>query len=314
MTRSSCVAGSSVPSKWRSASPIRTSGVGGSRSSSLAQGRRGRARGPARRAVTPFVARQLPTHRSGSGAHRSARRFANDSQRLSEALRQRGTRDLRDLGVEILLGTAVTGVDERGVETNSADPRLRRIEAATKIWAAGVQASPLGGMLAAAAGAELDRAGRVKVEPDCSLAGHPEVFVIGDLMSLDGLPGVSQVAIQSGRHAADTIRRRLAGDNTGRPFRYRDLGSMATISLFRALAGIGPARVGGFAAWVLWLVVHLAALIGFRNRLSVLFSWTVAFLGGGRAERVITRQQVFGRHAMAAQAPMKQPSFTNSRT
>jgi NADH dehydrogenase len=231
-----------------------------------------------------------------------------------EALRQRGTRDLRDLGVEILLGTAVTGVDERGVETNSADPRLRRIEAATKIWAAGVQASPLGGMLAVAAGAELDRAGRVKVEPDCSLAGHPEVFVIGDLMSLDGLPGVSQVAIQSGRHAADTIRRRLAGDNTGRPFRYRDLGSMATISLFRALAGIGPARVGGFAAWVLWLVVHLAALIGFRNRLSVLFSWTVAFLGGGRAERVITRQQVFGRHAMAAQAPMKRPSFTNSRT
>ena len=231
-----------------------------------------------------------------------------------DSLRQRGTRDLRELGVEILLGTAVTDVDERGVETNSADPRLRRIEAATKIWAAGVQASPLGGMLAAAAGAELDRAGRVKVEPDCSLAGHPEVFVIGDLMSLDGLPGVSQVAIQSGRHAADTIRRRIAGDKTGRPFRYRDLGSMATISLFRALAAMGPVRVGGFAAWVLWLVVHLAALIEFRNRLSVLFNWTVAFLGGGRAERVITRQQVFGRHAMAAQAPVTPPSLTNSRT
>jgi NADH dehydrogenase len=231
-----------------------------------------------------------------------------------DSLRQRGTRDLRELGVEILLGTAVTDVDERGVETNSADPRLRRIEAATKIWAAGVQASRLGGMLAAAAGADLDRAGRVKVEPDCSLAGHAEVFVIGDLMSLDGLPGVSQVAIQSGRHAADTIRRRIAGDKTGRPFRYRDLGSMATISLFRALAAMGPVRVGGFAAWVLWLVVHLAALIEFRNRLSVLFNWTVAFLGGGRAERVITRQQVFGRHAMAAQAPVTRPSFTNSRT
>jgi len=89
---------------------------------------------------------------------------------------------------------------------------------------------------------------------------------------------------------------------------------MATISLFRAVVAIGPVRLGGFAAWMLWLVVHLAALIAFRNRLSVLFNWTVAFLGGRRAERVITRQQVFGRHAMAAQVPLKQPAFTNSRT
>ena len=219
-----------------------------------------------------------------------------------DSLRQRGTRDLRDMGVEVHLGTVVTRVDETGVETNSADPRLRRIEAATKIWAAGVQASPLGRMLATAAGAELDRAGRVKVEADCTLPGHPEVFVIGDLMSLEGLPGVSQVAIQSGRHASDTIRRRIAGDTTPRPFRYRNLGAIATISVFRALASIGGLRVAGFPAWVLWLVVHLAALVGFRNRLSVLFNWTVAFLGGGRRERVVTAQQVFGRHAMAAQA------------
>ena len=160
----------------------------------------------------------------------------------------------------------------------------------------------------------LGRQARVQVLPTLQVPEHPEVFVIGDLMSLDGLPGVSQVAIQSGRHAADTIRRRIAGDKTGRPFRYRDLGSMATISLFRALAVMGPVRVGGFAAWVLWLVVHLAALIGFRNRLSVLFNWTVAFLGSGRAERVITRQQVFGRHAMAAQAPVTRTSSTNFRT
>ena len=216
-----------------------------------------------------------------------------------DSLRERGARDLQDLGVEIHLNTVVTGVDERGVETNSLDPRLRRIEAATKIWAAGVQASPLGQILARTAGAELDRAGRVKVEPDCTLPGHSEVFVIGDLMSLNALPGVSQVAIQSGRHVADTIRRRIAGDHMPRPFRYRDLGSMATISLFRALAAIGPLRAAGFAAWLLWLVVHLAALIGFRNRLSVLFSWTIAFLGGGRGERVVTRQQVFARRAMA---------------
>ena len=217
-----------------------------------------------------------------------------------DSLRERGVRDLQDLGVEIHLDTVVTGVDERGVETNSLDPRLRRIEAATKIWAAGVQASPLGRILADAAGAELDRAGRVKVEPDCTLPNHSEVFVIGDLMSLDALPGVCQVAIQSGRHAADTIRRRIASDHTSQPFRYRDRGTMATISLYRALAAIGPLRAAGFAAWLLWLVVHLAALIGFRNRLSVLFSWTIAFLGGGRGERVVTRQQVFARRAMAA--------------
>jgi NADH dehydrogenase len=219
-----------------------------------------------------------------------------------ESLRERGTRDLEELGVEMHLGTEVTGLDERGVETNSADPRLRHIEAATKIWAAGVQASPLGLMVSTAAGAEVDRAGRVKVEPDCTLRGHPEVFVIGDLMSLAGLPGVSQVAIQSGRHVADTIRRRITGDDTPRPFHYRDRGSMATISLFRALAAIRRVRVAGFPAWVLWLVVHLAALVGFRNRLSVVFNWTVALLGSRRAERVVTAQQVFGRHAMAAQA------------
>ena len=145
-------------------------------------------------------------------------------------------------------------------------PQLRRIEAATKIWAAGVQASPLGRLLAEAAGVELDRAGRVKVEPDCTLPGHPEVFVIGDLMSLDDLPGVTQVAIQSGRHAAHTIIRRLAGDTTRRPFRYRDLGTMATISRLRAIAVVGNLRVSGFPAWVLWLLVHLMTLTGFKNR------------------------------------------------
>jgi len=227
-----------------------------------------------------------------------------------DSLRQRGMRDLQDLGVEIHLGTVVKGVDEHGVETNSTNPRLRRIEAMTKIWAAGVEASPLGRVLSDAAAAELDRAGRVKVERDCTLPGHPEVFVIGDLMSLAELPGVAQVAIQSGRHAADTIRRRIAGDNTSRPFRYRDLGSMATISLFRALAAMGSVRVAGFAAWVLWLVVHVAALVGFRNRLSVLFKWTVAFLSGRRAERVVTTQQVFARHAMTAQAAATRPEAT----
>ncbi len=227
-----------------------------------------------------------------------------------ESLRRRAMRDLQDIGIEVHLGAAVTHVDLRGLATNAADTRLRRIEAATKIWAAGVQGSPLGRLLAEAAGADLDRAGRVKVEDDCSLPGHPEVFVVGDLMNLGELPGVSQVAVQSGRHAADTIRRRLQGDTTRRPLRYRNFGTMATISRFRAVTAIGRVRLAGLPAWLLWLGVHLAALTGFKHRLSVFFNWIVALFGGGRAERVITLQQVFGRHAMAAQPPVTRPAET----
>jgi NADH:ubiquinone reductase (H+-translocating) len=215
-------------------------------------------------------------------------------------LQRRTAADLSGLGVELHVGTLVTGVDADGVETNADDLELRRIEAATKIWAAGVEASPLGRVLAEAAGADVDRAGRVKVSSDLTLPGHPEVFVVGDLMSLDGLPGVAQVAIQSGRHAAATIKRRLAGDAGSRQFRYRDRGSLATISRFRAVGNIGRLRVAGFPAWLLWLLVHLVWLTGFKNRVLVLAHWTIAFLGRGRAERAITEQQVFGRQALAA--------------
>jgi NADH dehydrogenase len=226
---------------------------------------------------------------------------------FSEPLRERAARDLRALGIEIHVGAAVTNVDERGLETNSADPTLRRIDAATKIWAAGVEASPLGRLLAHATGAEVDRAGRVKVRPDLTVLGHPEIFVIGDLMSLDRLPGVAQVAIQSGQHAAETVRRRLAGDAAGRPFRYRDLGSMATISRFRALAAVRGVELSGFAAWLLWLVVHVVGLTGFKNRVAALANWVVAFLGRGRPQRVITLQQVFARRALELQPALPPP-------
>jgi NADH dehydrogenase len=214
------------------------------------------------------------------------------------SLQQRTARDLERMGVEIHLGTIVTDVDADGIETDSADPELRRIEAGTKIWAAGVEASPLGRILAETAGTEVDRAGRVKVEPDLTLPGHPEVFVVGDLMSLYDLPGVARVAIDSGRHAAATIERRLAGDATTHVFRYRDRGATATISRFRAVGRIGRLRVAGFPAWLLWLVVHLGGLTGFKNRVLVLAHWTITFLGHGRPERAITEQQVFARRAL----------------
>ncbi|MBV8946007.1 MAG: NAD(P)/FAD-dependent oxidoreductase [Solirubrobacterales bacterium] len=212
-----------------------------------------------------------------------------------EALRRRAHRDLRRLGVDTRLGTRVTGVDEYGLDVLLPDGSRGRIEARTKVWAAGVEASVLGSRLAAKSGATVDRSGRVAVCPDCTLPGHPEVFVIGDLMSLGGLQGVAEVAMQSGRHAARTIVRRLHGEDAMRAFRYHDLGTMATVSRFRAVASFGPVRVGGAVAWLLWLVVHLAFLTGFKNRLATLARWTIAFLGRGRPERTITEQQVFAR-------------------
>jgi NADH dehydrogenase len=207
-----------------------------------------------------------------------------------EGLGRRAQRDLERLGVEVRLGTRVVGVDETGVDLDGGD----RIEARTKIWAAGVQASPLGRMLAERNGSEVDRSGRVEVHPDCSLPGHPEVFVVGDLMALDDLPGLAEVAMQSGHHAARTIVRGLEGRAPER-FRYRDLGTMATISRFRAVASIGPVQVGGFVGWLMWLVVHLAFLTGFKNRVSAVANWAVAFLGRGRRQRTITKQQVLAR-------------------
>jgi NADH dehydrogenase len=164
-----------------------------------------------------------------------------------------------------------------------------------------VQGSPLGRVIADAAGATVDRAGRVEVRPDLTLQGHPEVFVIGDAMSLDGLPGVAQVAIQTGRHAAKTIDSRIRGDTTERPFTYSDKGSLTTISRFNAVASVGHVRLSGFVAWILWLAVHLIALTGFKNRIAVLFNWTVAFLGRGRQQRTITTQQVFARQSLESQ-------------
>jgi NADH dehydrogenase len=210
-------------------------------------------------------------------------------------LQRRARRDLERLGIELRLGTRVTGVDATGLDVEDHNGIEGRIGAQTKIWAAGVQASPLGRILAGQAEAEVDRAGRVAVLPDCTLPGHPEVFVIGDLMSLDHLPGVAEVAIQSGRHAAKTIARRVKGTDDHRPFRYRDLGTMATISRFNAVAYLGPTRLAGFPAWVAWLGIHLTFLTGFKNRFAALAEWTTAFVGRDRRQRTITAQQVFAR-------------------
>jgi len=218
---------------------------------------------------------------------------------FGERLGKRTERDLGRLGVEVHLGTTVTGMDRDSLTVRRPDGESETFPAHTKLWAAGVAGSPLARPLAVAAGVELDRLGRVPVADDCTLPGHPEVFVIGDLMALADLPGMAEVAMQSGRHAARLIVGRLQG-RPDTPLRYRDLGSMATISRFRGIAKIGRLQLSGFLGWVLWLVVHITFLTGFKNRVSALARWTISFLGRARSERTITVQQVVAREAVAA--------------
>jgi len=207
-------------------------------------------------------------------------------------------KELEDLGVEVQLGAMVTDVDERGLEVKDRDGTVRRIESMTKIWAAGVQANPLGRTLSEQTGAPLDRAGRISVNPDLTLPGHPEVFVVGDMISLDNLPGVAQVAIQGAKYAAKEIQNRLDDKAPQEPFHYFDKGSMAIISRFRAVAMVGKLRLTGVIAWLMWLAVHLVYITGFKNRLTALLHWAVSFLGRGRSERTTTEQQIFGRAAL----------------
>jgi NADH dehydrogenase len=211
---------------------------------------------------------------------------------------EKAKRDLEDLGVEVQLGVMVVDVDERGVEVEDRDGTRRRIEAVTKVWAAGVQASPLGKILAEQTGAPLDRAGRLGVNPDLTLPGHPEVFVVGDMIALHNLPGVAQVAIQTSKYAAKEIKNRLAGKPSQGPFKYFDKGNMAIISRFRAVALIGRLRFTGFIAWLMWLGLHLVYLTGFKNRVTALLHWTVSFVGRSRSERTATEQQIFARAAL----------------
>jgi NADH dehydrogenase len=229
---------------------------------------------------------------------------------FGEKLGGRARRQLNQTGVEVQLGAMVTDVDANGIEIKDADGQIRRINAATKIWAAGVQASPLGRMLGEQSGAEVDRAGRVSVLPDLTLPGHPEVHVVGDMMALNKLPGVAQVAIQGGRYAADQIKRNLAGKAPLPPFQYHDKGSMATISRFHAVTDLGKLKFEGFIAWVMWLVVHLFYIVGFKSRVTTVLHWLVSFLGRGRSQRVATQQQVFGRLALENLGPEFEASKT----
>jgi NADH dehydrogenase len=201
-------------------------------------------------------------------------------------------RSLIKLGVQSRTGALVTGIDERGVTIRTGKSETR-IPAKTVLWAAGVQASPLGKVLADRTGLKLDRAGRVPVEPDLSVAGHPEILIVGDLAQFlengKQLPGVAPTAMQQGHYAAKLIGQRLRHEKAG-PFKYLDKGSLATIGRNAAVAHIGPFNFSGFLAWFIWLFVHILYIVEFENRLLIVVQWAYDYFTHNRGARLITGQ------------------------
>jgi NADH:ubiquinone reductase (H+-translocating) len=200
---------------------------------------------------------------------------------------------LNKLGVQTQTGAMVTGIDENGVRVKSGNS-VTTIPSKTVLWAAGVQASPIGKMLSERLRLTLDQAGRVPVEPDLTVAGHPEILIIGDLAAFlqDGkqLPGVAPTAMQQGRYAATLIVRRLQNEKT-KPFHYFDKGSLATIGRNQAVAEIGPLRFSGILAWLAWLFIHLLYIVEFENRLLIAVHWAYDYFTHNRGARLITGEQ-----------------------
>jgi NADH:ubiquinone reductase (H+-translocating) len=230
--------------------------------------------------------------------------LASFGPRLSD----KAARTLRDLGVELHLDSVVTDIDRDGLQVRAKDGSTSRYEARIVLWTAGVEAPPVAAAIAAATGAGRDRAGRIQVGDDLTVAGHPEIAVIGDLMSLRKLPGVAEVAMQAGWYAGNRIRRAVAGRPAPGPFRYRDVGSAAYISRGRAVLSAGPLRLGGFAGWVAWLFIHIAFLTGYRNRAGAVLGWWFAFTRDIRRERTFTIDDM----GMATPFRGTKPSYADS--
>jgi NADH dehydrogenase len=218
---------------------------------------------------------------------------------------------LTTMGVDVRLSTAALDMDDESITVQGPDGEYR-IPARTKIWAAGVQASPLAKMLADSTGADLDRAGRVAVQPDCTLPGHPEVFAIGDMVSLNGLPGVAQPAMQEGKYVAQVIKSRLIAQPPPEPFRYFDKGSMATIGRFRAVANAFNLKLTGYLAFMAWAFIHVLYLIGWGHRIGTLYHWAWSLVfTKDRGQRLITVQQAHGEIDHADQ-PRSEPVAARS--
>jgi NADH dehydrogenase len=220
---------------------------------------------------------------------------------FGKKLGRKAQKTLEKLGVEVVTDSLVTNVDRDGVTwKNMKTDEETTVAAYCKIWSAGVAASPLGKHIADQIdGVEADRAGRVPVNKDLSVGDHKEIFVIGDMMSLDKLPGLAQVAIQGGEHAASVIRAEVEEGRTERPdFKYFDKGTMAIVSRFNAVVKLDKAEISGPIGWFMWLAVHLMFMVGFRNRFVAAYSWGLNTLSANRWHLVATRQQLHARNAL----------------
>ena len=214
---------------------------------------------------------------------------------------------LEEMGVEIRTGALAVDMDHESITVKGPDG-LDTIRARTRIWAAGVQASPLAKMLATKAGVEADRAGRIPVEPDCTVPGHPEVFAIGDMVSLNKMPGVAQPALQEGKYVGKVIKSRLAGTEH-QPFKYFDKGTMATIGYRSAVADAFGIKVTGFLGYVMWAFIHVAYLVGWGNRIGTLYTWARGiWFGHSRAHRIITYESTSKDLAEEGRLPTGRPT------
>jgi NADH dehydrogenase len=218
------------------------------------------------------------------------------------ALSAKAAKTLDKLGVEQHMHSIVTGIDVTGLNVRNADGEVDRYDAGTVLWTAGVAAPPVAKAVAEATGAAQDRAGRIVVGKDLSVPGHPEIMVIGDMMSLDKLPGVAEVAMQSGLYAGHRIRREVTGQPAGKPFKYHDLGSAAYLSRGNAVVAVGRVRFSGFPGWVVWLFIHIAFMTGYRNRLGAVLTWWLAFTRDMRRERTFTTRDVATVHDVYGQS------------
>jgi NADH dehydrogenase len=209
-----------------------------------------------------------------------------------EDLAHTATRSLTALGVTVRCGTMVNDINKEGLTTES-DRNLEHITAKTVIWAGGIRASSLGQIVAHRTNADTDKGGRVKVKPDLTVPNYPDIYVIGDLAcSVDSqgkpLPGLSQVAVQGGQHAAKAILRKIKGQQQLAPFEYHDQGSIAVIARWAALANVFGVHLSGLVAWMMWACIHVMSLMNFQNRLSVFFQWAIQDLTSSRGARLIT--------------------------
>jgi NADH dehydrogenase len=216
------------------------------------------------------------------------------------ALSAKAAGTLRKLGVEQHMHSIVTGVDEAGLSVRAKDGTVTQYPAGTVLWTAGVAAPPVATAIAEATGAKQDRSGRILVGEDLSVPGYPEILVAGDMMSLNKLPGVAEVAMQSGLYAGRRIGHEVAGRASGKPFRYHDLGSAAYISRGRAVVSVSRLHFAGFPGWLVWLFIHIAFLTGYRNRLGAVLTWWLAFTRDVRRERTFTTRDVARLHDVYA--------------